>query len=267
MKCIVLVIFTFLFFSQAFSQTNDSIAGPEMPAGRQSKMIDIQELINKGPTYRDNQFIGHWWGVELGVNGFADRNYSLYPAEDRDFLSTAWFKSNTLHLNLLQHSIGLQSQRNTIGIVTGLGLNLQRYSLDNKTSIQLDEKGKVQPLHLEFDSNQKSILSIVYLEVPLMAEFQVPFKNNFNRLYCSFGISVGRRLASQTKIKYKEADRTEKLKSPGDYAMRDFKFAGALRIGYSWVNLFATYDLTPLFEDERGPVLYPFSAGIKLISF
>jgi hypothetical protein len=59
----------------------------------------------------------------------------------------------------------------------------------------------------------------------------------------------------------------QKLKSPGDYAMDDFRFAATARVGYGWVNLFANYDLNPLFEDGRGPELYPYSVGVKLISF
>lgn len=267
MKYLVLVLFTFICIFKAFSQTNDSIAVSESAANHLPEMIDIQDLVNKRSNKWKQEFEGHWSGVEIGVNGFANPDYSMYPAEEKDFLSTDLIWSNVLNLNLLQFSKGLQSNRNTMGLVSGLGLSLQSYRFDDNMSIELDERGKLQPVSLDFDSNEKSKLSMVYLQVPLLAEFQVPFKNKINRLYCSLGINAGARLSSHTKIKYRIDGKTQKLKTPGDYAMGDFRFAATARVGYGWVNLFANYDLTPLFEDGRGPVLYPYSVGVKLISF
>lgn len=267
MRCSLLIFIASLCFFQAFSQENDSIIVLQSPAGRLSGLIDIQDLVNEGSNDWGNEFDGHWAGVEIGVNGFANADYSLYDAQENDFLSNDLIRSNVLNLNMFQYSKGLQSNRNTIGIVTGLGMSLQSYRLDRNTSIELDDLGKVQPVNLFFDSNQKSKLSIVYLEVPLLVEFQVPVKDKVNRLYCSAGINVGRRLTSHTKVKYHMDGKKEKLKAPGDYAIRGFKFAAIVRVGYQRVSLFAAYDLMPLFEDQRGPVLYPISIGIKLISF
>ena len=36
------------------------------------------------------------------------------------------------------------------------------------------------------------------------------------------------------------------------------------RIGWGWVNVFATYSLTTLFKTDRGPELYPFSVGLTI---
>ncbi len=267
MKRIFLLSLAIFTASLAFTQENDSIIVLQSQAGRLSGLIDIQDLVNEGNNYWEREFKGHWAGVELGINSFANTDYSIYEAEQKDFLANDIIRSNRLNLNLIQYSKGLQSTRNTVGIVTGLGLSLQSYRLHNNTSIALDENGKIQPVNLFFDSNQKSKLSVVYIEVPLMVEFQIPVGNSENRLYFSAGINGGRRLTSHTKVKYRIDRKKEKLKSPGDYAIRDFKFGGMVRVGYHWINLFATYDFTPFFDDRRGPVLYPFSFGVRLISF
>jgi hypothetical protein len=267
MKRIFLLFLAMVSASLAFTQEKDSVIVLQSPAGRLSGLIDIQDLVNEGFNYWENEFKGHWAGIELGVNGFAKPDYSLYSPEQKGFLSNNLILSNILNLNLIQYSKGLQSTRNTIGIVTGLGMCLQSYHLDNNTTIELDENGKVQPLKLYKDSNQKSKLSVVYIEVPIMVEFQIPVKSIANRIYFSAGINVAKRLSSHTKVKYRIDNKKEKLKSPGDFAIRDFKFAGTVRVGYRWVNLFATYDLTPFFDFRRGPVLYPFSVGVRLISF
>lgn len=251
----------------AYSQENDSIIVVKSPAGRLSGLIDIQDLVNEGFNYWDEEFEGHWAGVELGVNSFIKSDYSLYPAAENNFLENNLILSNVLNINVLQYSKGLQQTRNTIGLVTGIGLSLQSYHLNSNTTIELDENRKVIPQTLFFDSNQKSKLSSVYLEVPLLVEFQIPVSHFANRVYFSAGIIGSKRLETHTKIKYRKNGERQKLKSPGDYSINDYKVAATVRFGYRWINLFASYDLAPLFEDRKGPVLHPWSVGLRLISF
>jgi hypothetical protein len=267
MKRIYLVFIITLVAYQSFAQTNDSIIVLQSKAGRLSGLIDIQDLVNEGNNFWEKDFKGHWSGIEFGINGYAHSNYNLNDYNGNRFLKNDLLLSNVLNLNLLQYSIGLQQNRNTIGLVTGVGLSIQSYRLENHTSILLDENRDVYPQYLNFDSNQKSKLSSVYLEVPLLVEFQIPIRNKANRLYLSAGITGAKRLETHNKVKYKKDGKKEKLKSPGDYSILNYKVAGTIRMGYRWINLFATYDLVPLFEDRRGPVLYPFSVGIRLISF
>ena len=267
MKLLFLLLVMALVSFQAYTQGNDSIIVLKSQAGRLSRLIDIQDLVNVGSNYWEDEFKGHWAGVELGVTGLAHPDYSLYPAQDNGFLKSNLIRSNVLNLNVLQYSKGIQRSRNNIGLVTGLGLSLQSYRLDNRTTIAIDESHKVYPLSLFFDSHQKSKLSSAYLEVPLLVEFQIPIRNAKNRLYISTGVTGAKRLETHTKIKYRKAGKKEKLKSPGDYSIRDYKVAGTLRLGYRWINLFATYDMAPMFNYRRGPVLYPYTAGIRLISF
>ena len=118
-----------------------------------------------------------------------------------------------------------------------------------------------------YDSNQKSKLSSVYLNIPLLIEFQVPVKNYGNRFYVSAGMVTGFRLNTHTKIKYRANGKKEKLKTPDDFYLHDVRFSATLQMGYRWVNLFATYDIQPLFQKNKGPELYPFSVGIALLSF
>lgn len=261
---ILLVSFASLLTS---AQENDSIIVLQSPKGRLSGLIDVQNLTNEGYNYWDEKFEGHWAGIEFGFNALANADYSMYPASENHFLDNDLFRSNVLNLNILQYSRGFQQTRNNIGLVTGLGLSFQSYHLNNNTTISVDENQKIHPSMIYYDSSQKSKLSIVYLEVPLLLEFQVPIKNKANRLYLSAGVTGAKKLESHSKMKYRKNGKREKLKSPGDYSINDYKVALSFRIGYRWANLFASYDIVPLFEDRRGPVLYPFSFGLKLISF
>ncbi|MCD6354284.1 MAG: outer membrane beta-barrel protein [Prolixibacteraceae bacterium] len=108
---------------------------------------------------------------------------------------------------------------------------------------------------------------MVSLTVPLLTELQIPINNYENRLYFSAGFFAGYRLSSHTKIKYRIERKKEKLKVPDRYSLFNFKYGLITRIGYRWINVFATYDLRPLFSDNKGPGLTPFTFGITLIQF
>lgn len=267
MKHIFLIFLASITSFLAFPQENDSIIVVQSPAGRLSGLIDVQDLTNEGYNYWDEKFEGHWSGVEFGFNGWANSDYSKYPASENHFLDNDLIRSNVLNLNILQYSRGFQQTRNNIGLVTGVGLSFQSYRLDDNTTISIDENLKLHPSVLYFDSSQKSKLSSLYLEVPLLVEFQIPISHSANRLYFSAGLTGAKRLETHTKVKYRKNGKREKLKSPGDYSINDYKVAATFRVGYHWINLFTTYDIVPLFENRRGPVLYPFSFGLKLISF
>lgn len=263
----ILIVFVSLSAFLSRGQESDSVVVVKNPAGRLSGLIDIQDLVNDGYNYWSEEFEGHWAGVEFGFNGFSRASYALYPESENGFLNNDVFRSNTLNLNLLQYSKGIQQNRKTIGLVTGIGLSFQSFRLDNNTTLKLNENRKVYPESLFFDSNQKSKLSSLYLDVPLLMEFQIPIKNRANRLYFSVGATGSKRLETHTKIKYRKDGKREKLKSPGSYSVQDYKVAGTFRLGYRWVNLFVTYDLSPLFESHKGPELYTYTFGVRLISF
>ena len=74
----LLFILTGLLF-QAFSQEKDSVIVVQNPSSRLSGLINIQNLGDEGNSYRIDKFEGNWAGVEIGINGFANASYDLYP--------------------------------------------------------------------------------------------------------------------------------------------------------------------------------------------
>ena len=124
----------------------------------------------------------------------------------------------------------------------------------------------IQPKTVEFDNIKKSNLGIMSVMIPLLAEFQVPANHYENRIYISGGMYGAVKLTSHTKVKYK-LERNEKLKVVDHFSLRDLSYGIMVRTGYRRVNLFATYDLVPLFKENKGPELTPFTFGITLIQF
>lgn len=257
------IIFSVLSGLYCSAQETDSIVPIQQKPEKILRKIDIRSITQNGFNFWQDNFSGHWAGVDLGFNSFL---FPDYPDYDTEFMKNNIFRSNSWYLNVVQQSIGLQANRNTIGLVTGLGIQFQGYRLDRNTTIERQPDGVIVPKTLFFDQNQKSKLSLLYVTLPLLAEFQVPINHYENRLYISAGIYGGYRVGSHTKVTYR-TDKKQKLKVPDHYSIPDFKYGIMFRTGYRWINVFAIYDLTKMFKEGKGPELTPFTVGITLLRF
>jgi hypothetical protein len=209
---------------------------------------------------RGKHFNGHWSGFELGFNGLTDEDYSLYPATDADFMELDQPKSMEVNINFLEYSIVLDSH---IGLVTGMGFSMNNYRFDHDLTLV---KGDNHIIPLWFNEDQKvekSKLTASYLTVPLLLEFQIPVNGRSNRLFISGGLIGGINLGSHTKVKYDHS----KEKDRGSFNINPFKCSATVRAGFNDLSLYASYGLTPLFKNDKGPELFPFSIGISLVNF
>ena len=217
---------------------------------------------------KEGKFRGHWVGVDVGINGFDDEKYDAYSDSYGKFMALNMAKSISVNINLLQYDISLQQKRNTIGLLTGLGLEWNNYRFDRDVTIREGADQIIEPVILDSDWRvKKSKLTDLYLTVPLLLEVQIPVRYQWRRIHLSVGMVGGMRLASHTKIKYKNNGNTRKDKDHDDFSINTFRYAGYVRVGYECINLFASYSFTPLFKDNKGPELTPYSMGITLISF
>ena len=252
------------FYMNSVAQENDTIIPINKNPEKILRKIDTRKITQSGFNFWQDDFSGHFAGIDFGFNLFLDEDYTGYSSK---FMNNDVFRSNSAYINVIQQSIGLQRNRNTVGLVTGIGLHLQSYRLNQNTTIARGLNDVIEPRTLYFDQNQKSKLSIASLMVPLLAEFQFPINRYENRLYLSSGIFVSYRISSHTKIKYRLDRKKEKLKVPDFLSLNDFKYGLMFRAGYRWINVFASYDLLPLFREDKGPEITPFTFGFTLISF
>jgi hypothetical protein len=130
-----------------------------------------------------------------------------------------------------------------------------------------------------------------YLTLPVLFEYQTAPAYHKNGFHISLGVIIGARLSSHTKIYYNELNKEfnvtqynpetgqyevaftaispndPKEKNYDDWFLQPFKFDASVRIGWNFLNFFATYSLNTMFRQEKGPELYPWSAGISLVCF
>lgn len=235
------------------------------------------------------KFNGHWGGVELGVNGFVTPDLNTNWAPEYDYLNLRYEKSIAVNLNLYEQNISLNKSKN-IGLITGLGLSWNNYTFSGSTFLTPDS-ADLKGYYMEGVSVRKSKLTAMYLTVPLIFEIQTKQSKRSKRFHLSAGVLASLRLSTHTKIYFNEADKIYSLKDPktnllldqefrtpnsnsrnivknfNSFYLQPFKFDATVRAGYGIINLFATYSLNTLFQNDRGPELYAWTAGITIVGW
>lgn len=228
-------------------------------SGRNKFEISRESTNNK--PVRHQRFKGHFTGFDLGFANYLnnDGNTSL-PAES-SFMNLNHAKSHSFAFNFMQWSIGLQ-RRGNIGFVTGMGIEHNRYRLSGPQLLTKNDDGITT--YTTSDRNIKSNKFITtYLTVPLLLEFQIPTNKHRHELYFSAGAIGSRRLNSYTKVKYNDNEGPAKAKNHGDFNLNNWRYGMMARVGYRAINLFGTYYFSSMFENDKGPELYPVSIGFS----
>lgn len=222
------------------------------------KQLDDQE--DESTTGHAKRFKGHWPAFEMGINSFANTNYTGFPLDY--FMDLNQNKSLEVNLNFLRYSIGLQKEKRNVGFITGLGWTYNDYRFSNAYTI-VNDNGLVKSVALDKTGLSKSKLSTIYLTVPFMLEFQVPVPGHKSRLYFSGGLIGGVKIGAHTKIKSDGV----KTKNREDLNISPFRYGTTARLGYKGINIFGTYYFSPFFKNGRGPEMNPFTIGIGLMNW
>jgi len=233
------------------------------------------------------RFNGHWAGVEIGIGGYVtpDFNMNFYPAYPYVNLNTA----RSLTVNLNPFEINANLCKNHFGFTTGIGFQINNYYFTDNYVMLKDSSALVAYQVQDANGNPVSIkvnkMVTSYLNIPLLFEYQTnPFRR-VSSFHVALGVIAGVRIGTYTKQIYHDKDVTYYLvddngkkvasyevdhyvvQQRGAYHLAPFKLDAAFRIGWSHLNLYATYSLTEMFQKNQGPELYPFTVGITLLGW
>lgn len=259
----------------AFPQTpRDTTGGNGNNSEGKAKGMSVSELFAVGEkTYKKanlenySTFKGHWKGFHFGFMNFANLPDGW---EDMELDMGSSF---SMQFNFANYSVNLNSRGN-IGLVTGLGIEYQRFRFSDENTTLIKEKGNTIPVHVQdiytednIDHVQRSSFKNLYLTIPFIFEVQFPAaKAAKKRIYASAGFMGGVRMHSKTKIVYRDSDddkRKEKMK--GNFHVVPFKVDVTGRIGYRNINIWGSYTLTNLFKSNTMPDLKVYTLGFGLL--
>ena len=229
----------------------------------------------------------HWAGIDLGVNGFLNANNGFdlsndpslaltNPKEVTQFMELNYSKSWAVSVNFMEFFIKIKEHH--FGFVTGLGTEWNNYELKHNVRLNPEGGSYVYPTIDEYTKDytwgeidtinnySKNRFKTWFINAPFLLELNTGDHKN-KSFHISAGAIVGFDVQTKMKYVYKENDAEQKEKDKQSFNTNPFRVSLTARVGIGWFNVFATYSLTPLFENNRGPELYPFTVGVTLLGF
>lgn len=202
-----------------------------------------------------------WDGMDLGINGLMTYDNQIAMPAGLEPMDLNYTKSYVFGWNMWQKNIHIY--RNNVNLGTGIGMTWYHYNL--RGSYTLPPNVAYTFPVADSLSYTKNRLNVCYANIPLFLEFNTNNEDAGRSFHIAVGAQAGYNIfKNKVKQKYELDGRTYKRKIKDDYNVNPFKLDLIGRIGYGDFSIFASYSLTTLFEENGGPRLYPFTAGISL---
>ena len=228
--------------------------------GNKSLVVDERGNVSYKKGKRE-KFNGHWAGLDIGVNGYVDKNFNIEMPAGYDFLDLNYEKSIDLSLNFFEQDFNLVNEK--FGIVTGMGIRWNNYRFDDRQLVLVSDSAQIYGYTDNTTNWKKSKVVNNYLTVPLLFEYQTNPNANTSSFHIAAGMILGWRFRTWTKMMEKDDERNV-TKDRETFHMNPFKYDVTARIGWGVLNLYGTYSLNTLFKSGEGPELYPFAIGLSL---
>lgn len=228
--------------------------------------IDDDEKEEPKDTIIDPKNFVHWAGIDVGTTMLlnADGGTSL-PEGDR-WLDLDEARSLTWSINFAEARLPIY--KNYVGIGTGLGITYRSLGLNDNVTVLSNSDSTyavdVPDSLYTFDRNK---LRATYIRVPVLFDFNTDTIPSKNRFHISVGAIAGVRIGSITKQIYDFEGQKYTDRVKDDFNLSPLTLDATARVGYRGVNLWATYSLTPLFENGKGPEVYPITVGLSFSIF
>ena len=201
--------------------------------------------------------------IDLGVNRAIDK--------PNNFKQGFW-GSRTLNL---YYQYPIRMGRSHFSFSPGVGTSFERwlftndYVLADTTDNSIDEFLLV-PGKEFFTGTKKSMLVANYVEIPLEFRFDTAPEDIARSFNVAIGGRVGYLFESKMKVKYREDGETKILKDKQNLGLSQIRYGVYTRIGVGAFNIFGFYNLTPLFEKDKGPdktTMNSYTVGISINGF
>jgi len=179
-----------------------------LSVGNRSLVVDDSGNVTWQKKPKKVKFDGHWAGVELGINGFLNKDHKIDIPAEYGFLDLTYEKSIDVSVNFFEQNINLIN--NKFGMVTGVGVRWNNYRLRDNVLLTPDSATIFGFRDTETEW-RKSKLVVNYLNVPLLFEYQTNPYSNKNSFHVSAGMILGWRFRTYTKMMHKEGGRNVRV--------------------------------------------------------
>lgn len=220
---------------------------------------------NKSNAEFDDDEFKHWTGISFGVNGYMSPTGGIDMPVNESYMDLNYARSFNFQFNVIERQFNIV--KNNFKIITGIGLDYHMYELANKTTLNPDSSftfGSIDSSNTF--SYQKNKLRCTYIQVPLLFEFNTS-NNPYKTFHIAFGVIGQYLIASRTKQVLEQDKYVFKKTRKDGYNLSPFAAKAHINMGYRGWTVFAEYSLTHLFQSGKGPEVYPFTVGLRVIPF
>ncbi|MCL2415083.1 MAG: DUF2807 domain-containing protein [Bacteroidales bacterium] len=235
--------------------------------------INIQNSLKRAvPSLTNRRFRPRYAGLDFGFGGFGQDFFQNTLPEGYENMQIRVNQSWVINWNIFDRGLFRFGQSN-FGMGTGLGIgwNIYRFLDHNMIpSTDRNEDGRMVFAISPYDGDEvrnfrKSNLRSSWLRVPLFVQYQ----NQNRRFTASAGVVANVRLGASTKQVYRVEGNSrwtrDARRNRDSFYMNGFRLDTELRVTHGNLGLFASYSLTEMFLNNRGPELNAFSFGATLV--
>ncbi|MCC7302564.1 MAG: DUF2807 domain-containing protein [Bacteroidia bacterium] len=213
--------------------------------------------------YKPKQNFHHWSGLDLGVSAYGDEAFGFGISDTNRSWDLNYGRSVHVGLNLGEYDFHIY--KNYVNLVTGFGFEWNSYAFRNPVTMNPDSTFTTLWVDsgIEYEKNK---LRTTGVTMPLLLEFN-SHKKNSRSFHLAAGVTLQYIFKSKSLKEYVMNGYDVDVTRKDDYNINPFRYSATVRAGYGDFTLFANYALSELFEKNKGPELYPFSVGVRLVPF
>lgn len=258
-----------LISSGAFAQTNDTtnfVLGDKTILVIDTSVDDttgVDSLDLEDPS-DDKYTLTHWGGIDLGVNLLLNNSGGTTMDSANQWLDLDYSRSLSWRFNIIEEKI--RFYKDYVGLIVGAGITYNSYGLKNNVVVMTSDSLGTYAMKDTVNDYSKNKFRASYINVPLILEFNTS-EDNDKCFHIGVGAIGGWNMGAITRQKWMSGDDKNNLRTKGDYNVNPFTLEATARIGYKDFTLFATYGLTPLFEKNKGPEVFPVTVGLQVVPF
>jgi hypothetical protein len=151
----------------------------------------------------------------------------------------------------------------SLSIMSGLGIDWVNYKFNQEVTIR-EIDGVATQVPIESVSNifsymKKSKLTGSYINVPLLLKIHI-----HRRFFIAAGVTGGVNIGSHTKVVFVDTNGKKQKYKDYNIDLATFRYGYTVRAGFRSLSMYTNYYVSPLFDKDKGPQVYPFVIGISL---
>jgi len=205
-----------------------------------------------------------WQGFEIGFTGVSyDKDFTTDIPAGLEYFNPIMGKSINWAINPFELDVRIIGEY--VKFSTGLGYMAKNFSLANNYRLVKDNNDITTGYQDTTTTLARTRFRTGYITAPLMLHINTD-KNPQKAFRIGAGIVGGVKIFEAYRVKHYDNGHKTREKYNGGYNANPWILDLRAVVGYGGVNLFGTYSTQGLFNDGKGPEVYPFTVGISFVN-